>query len=53
MCHWETEQDDFLLLLGAALLIVEGPERPVREPDLWIARRRRATCSSAQAMARA
>ena len=30
MCHWETEQEDFLLLQGEALLIVEGQERPVR-----------------------
>jgi uncharacterized cupin superfamily protein len=33
MYHWETEQEDFLLLLGEALLIVEGHERPVREWD--------------------
>lgn len=28
--HWETEQEDFLVLWGEALLIVEGQERPVR-----------------------
>ena len=26
--HWETEQEDFLVLSGEALLIVEGQERP-------------------------
>ncbi len=41
MCHWETEQEDSSCSWGEALLIVEGRERPVRERDLWIARRRR------------
>ncbi len=31
--HWETEQEDFLILHGEALLIVEGEERPVRQWD--------------------
>jgi mannose-6-phosphate isomerase-like protein (cupin superfamily) len=31
--HWETEQEDFLVLDGEGLLIVEGQERPVRKWD--------------------
>src|SRR4051812_43896807 len=31
--HWETEQEDFLVLSGEALLIVEGQERRLREWD--------------------
>jgi uncharacterized cupin superfamily protein len=31
--HWETEQEDFLVLAGEALLIVEGQERAVRQWD--------------------
>ena len=31
--HWETEQEDFLLLAGEALLIVEGQERPLKQWD--------------------
>ena len=31
--HWETEQDDFLVLAGEALLIVEGQERRLRQWD--------------------
>jgi uncharacterized cupin superfamily protein len=31
MYHWETEQQDFLVLAGEPLLIVEGQERPVRQ----------------------
>ena len=33
MYHWETEQEDFLVLSGEALLIVEGEERPLRAWD--------------------
>ena len=33
MYHWETEQEDFLVLSGEALLIVEGQERPLRQWD--------------------
>ena len=33
MYHWETDQEDFLLLFGEALAIVEGEERPLREWD--------------------
>ena len=31
--HWETEQEDFLVLHGEAMLIVEGQERPVKQWD--------------------
>jgi mannose-6-phosphate isomerase-like protein (cupin superfamily) len=31
--HWETEQEDFLVLHGEAVLIVEGQERRVRQWD--------------------
>ena len=33
MYHWETDQEDFLLLSGDALLIIEGEERPLRQWD--------------------
>jgi uncharacterized cupin superfamily protein len=33
MYHWETDQEDFLLLSGEALVIVEGEERPLRAWD--------------------
>ncbi|MGZ8740424.1 MAG: cupin domain-containing protein [Gaiellaceae bacterium] len=33
MYHWETDQEDFLVLSGKALLIVEGEERPLRQWD--------------------
>jgi len=33
MYHWETDQEDFLVLSGDALLIVEGEERPLRQWD--------------------
>jgi uncharacterized cupin superfamily protein len=33
MYHWEADQEDFLVLSGDALLIVEGEERPLREWD--------------------
>ena len=29
MYHWEADQEDFLVLAGEALLIVEGEERPL------------------------
>jgi uncharacterized cupin superfamily protein len=32
--HWEADQEDFLVLAGEALLIVEGEERPLRQWDL-------------------
>jgi uncharacterized cupin superfamily protein len=31
--HWETEQEDFLVLAGEGLLIVEGQERRLRQWD--------------------
>jgi uncharacterized cupin superfamily protein len=33
MYHWEADQEDFLLLSGEALLIIEGEERPLRAWD--------------------
>jgi len=33
MYHWEADQEDFLVLSGEALLIVEGNERPLRAWD--------------------
>ena len=33
MYHWEADQEDFLLLAGEAILIVEGQERPLRRWD--------------------
>jgi uncharacterized cupin superfamily protein len=32
--HWEADQEDFLVLGGQALLIIEGEERPLRAWDL-------------------
>jgi uncharacterized cupin superfamily protein len=34
MYHWEADQEDFLVLAGAPLLIVEGEERRLRTWDL-------------------
>ena len=34
MYHRENDQEDFLVLAGEALLIVEGTERPLRRWDL-------------------
>ncbi len=34
MYHFENEQEDFLVVAGEALLIVEGQERPLRAWDL-------------------
>jgi uncharacterized cupin superfamily protein len=34
MYHWETDQEDFLVVSGEAVLIVEGEERPLRAWDL-------------------
>jgi uncharacterized cupin superfamily protein len=33
MYHWEVDQEDFLVLAGEALLIVEGQERQLRQWD--------------------
>jgi uncharacterized cupin superfamily protein len=34
MYHWESNQEDFLVLSGDGLLLVEGQERPLRKWDL-------------------
>jgi uncharacterized cupin superfamily protein len=34
MYHWEADQENFLVLAGEGLLIVEGEERPLRQWDL-------------------
>jgi uncharacterized cupin superfamily protein len=33
MYHWEADQEDFLVLSGEALLIIEGEERPLQQWD--------------------
>ena len=33
MYHWEADQEDFLVLAGEALLIIEGEERPLWQWD--------------------
>jgi uncharacterized cupin superfamily protein len=33
MYHWEADQEDFLVLAGQGLLIIEGEERPLRPWD--------------------
>ena len=33
MYHWETDQEDFIVLSGEALLVIEGEERPLRQWD--------------------
>jgi uncharacterized cupin superfamily protein len=33
MYHWEADQEDFLVLAGEALVIIEGEERPLRQWD--------------------
>jgi uncharacterized cupin superfamily protein len=33
MYHWEADQEDFLVVSGEAILIVEGEERPLRPWD--------------------
>jgi uncharacterized cupin superfamily protein len=34
MYHWEADQEDFLVLSGEGLLIIEGEERPLRQWDI-------------------
>jgi uncharacterized cupin superfamily protein len=34
MYHWENDQEDFLVLAGEALAIVEGQERPLEQWEL-------------------
>jgi uncharacterized cupin superfamily protein len=33
MYHWEADQEDFLVLAGEAILIIEGQERPLKQWD--------------------
>jgi uncharacterized cupin superfamily protein len=33
MYHWEADQEDFLVLAGEAMLVIEGEERPLRAWD--------------------
>ena len=33
MYHWEAAQEDFLMLSGEALLVIEGEERTIRQWD--------------------
>ena len=33
MYHWEADQEDFLVLAGEPLLLIEGEERPLRQWD--------------------
>jgi uncharacterized cupin superfamily protein len=33
MYHWEADQEDFLVISGEAVLIIEGEERPLRQWD--------------------
>src|SRR5947208_16508382 len=33
MYHWEADQEDFLVLAGEAVLVIEGEERPLRQWD--------------------
>jgi len=33
MYHWEADQEDFLVLSGEGILIIEGEERPLRAWD--------------------
>jgi uncharacterized cupin superfamily protein len=35
MYHWEADQEDFLVVSGEAVLVVEGRERPLRAWDLF------------------
>jgi uncharacterized cupin superfamily protein len=35
MYHWEADQEDFLVISGEALLIVDGDERPLRAWDFF------------------
>jgi uncharacterized cupin superfamily protein len=35
MYHWEADQEDFLVLAGEAVLIVEDEERPLRKWDFF------------------
>ena len=43
MYHWEADQEDFLVVSGEALLIIEGEERPLRPGTSSTARRNEAS----------
>ena len=43
MYHWEADQEDFLVLAGEPLLIVEGEERALRRGTSCTARPARST----------
>ena len=43
MYHWEDDQEDFLVLSGEALLLIEGEERPLDSGTSSTALRRRIT----------
>src|SRR5437588_8210286 len=51
--HSENLQEDFLVLAGECLLLVDGEERPLRAWTSCTARRGRSTCSWAPATGRA
>jgi Cupin domain len=53
MYHWEADQEDFLVLSGEALLVVEGEERPLRQWDFFHCPAGRITSSSAPETGRA
>jgi hypothetical protein len=46
MYHWEADQEDFLVLSGEALLIIEGEEQHCSSGTSSIAHLRRSTSSS-------
>jgi uncharacterized cupin superfamily protein len=35
MYHWEADQEDFLVIAGEAIAVVEGEERPLRQWDFF------------------
>jgi uncharacterized cupin superfamily protein len=51
--HHENQQEDFLVLSGECLLLVEGEQRRLRAWASSIRRRARSTSSSAPATSRA
>jgi uncharacterized cupin superfamily protein len=51
--HAESNQEDFLVLGGECVLLIEGEERRLKPWDFVHCRRARSTCSSAPATARA
>ena len=53
MYHGETGQEDFLVVSGECVLVIEGEERRLKRGTSSIARRGRGTCSSARATGRA